>query len=85
MLEGGPLHVRLHMSLGGRPLSGVRSDDYIDQLMHDLDVDQDGSVSQDERRRSPLYTYNRRRDIIDNPLLQSLRAQTTATRSDLVQ
>lgn len=82
LLESGPLHVRLHLALGGRPLSEVRQE-YIDHLIRDLDTDQDGVVSHDERRRSPLYTYNRRRDIIENPFLRSLDSQKPATRGDL--
>lgn len=82
MLKSGPIHVRLHLTLGGRPLSVVR-EEYLDRLMQDLDVDQDGVVSQQERLRSPLYTYNRRREAIDNPLLQSLRSERQVTRTDL--
>ena len=80
LLDDGPLHLRFHITLSGLPLSS-RREGFVTQLMQRLDVDGDGHLSQTERRRSPLFSLNRRQ--IDNPFLRTLKTSTGATRADI--
>jgi Ca2+-binding EF-hand superfamily protein len=58
MLDRGPLHIRLRISIAGKSPQAVRRE-YLAQLFRDLDVDQDGKLSRAEFERSPLNTTRR--------------------------
>jgi Ca2+-binding EF-hand superfamily protein len=53
LLDGGPLHLRMHLSLGGVSLAEARRQ-YISRLIDSLDADHDGKLGRDEAARSPL-------------------------------
>ncbi|HEV3005124.1 MAG TPA: hypothetical protein VGX78_11725 [Pirellulales bacterium] len=59
LLGDGPLHLRLHMGLGGVSLAEARRQ-YIGRLVDALDTNRDGKLSREEAARSPLLrTKNR--------------------------
>ncbi len=53
LLDGGPLHLRLNLALGGVSLAEARRQ-YISRLLTALDSDHDGKLTRDEAARSPL-------------------------------
>jgi Ca2+-binding EF-hand superfamily protein len=82
ILDEGPLHLRFHLQLDGRPLSVAR-DEYLRQLIARLDADGNGRLSLNERRQSPLFKARSR--SFDNEFTASLEQQRTVTRRDLEQ
>jgi Ca2+-binding EF-hand superfamily protein len=59
LLDDGPLHLRLHLSLEGISLGEARKQ-YVAKLIDKLDANRDGKLSRDEASRSPLLrTKNR--------------------------
>jgi Ca2+-binding EF-hand superfamily protein len=59
LLEGGPLHLRLNVAMGGVSLAEARRA-YITRLITSLDTDKDGKLTRTEAQRSPLLrTKNR--------------------------
>jgi Ca2+-binding EF-hand superfamily protein len=58
LLDRGPLHMRLRITIGGKSPRAVRSD-YLARLFRALDVDNDGKLSRAEFERSPLNTTRR--------------------------
>src|SRR5262245_42700575 len=53
LLDDGPLHLRLHLSLEGISLGESRKQ-YVAALIDKLDANRDGKLSRDEAARSPL-------------------------------
>ena len=60
MLEGGPVHVRLNLSLSGVSLAEARRQ-FVANLIRDLDKDGDGKLSRDEANASPVLRQKSRR------------------------
>ena len=58
LLDRGPLHIRLRVTIGGKSPQAVRRD-YLDRLFRALDTDNDGKLSRAEFERSPLNTSRR--------------------------
>lgn len=80
VLPDRPLHVRIIVQENGQSLEDVRAS-YIENLIAELDVDQDGRVSRAETRKSPLFNTKRRFD--DNPFLQKLERDASVSRRDV--
>ncbi|HXT57919.1 MAG TPA: EF-hand domain-containing protein [Pirellulales bacterium] len=59
LLDGGPLHLRLNLALGGVSLAEARRQ-YIERLIASLDANRDGKLSRDEAARSPLLRTKQR-------------------------
>ncbi len=59
LLDGGPLHLRLHLSLGGVSLAEARRQ-YVDRLIASLDANGDGKLSREEAAGSPLLRAKKR-------------------------
>jgi Ca2+-binding EF-hand superfamily protein len=53
LLPAGPLHLRIHVSLGGRSLAASRVE-YAKSLIKSLDTNGDGKLTRDEAAKSPL-------------------------------
>jgi Ca2+-binding EF-hand superfamily protein len=58
LLDHGPLHMRLRISIGGKSPQAVRRD-FLARLFRILDTDKDGKLSRAEFERSPLNTSRR--------------------------
>jgi Ca2+-binding EF-hand superfamily protein len=58
LLDHGPLHIRLRITIAGKSPQAVRRE-YLARLFRDLDVNQDGKLSRAEFERSPLNTSRR--------------------------
>jgi Ca2+-binding EF-hand superfamily protein len=58
LLDRGPVHIRLRITIGGKSPQEVRRD-YLAKLFRDLDVDHDGKLTRAELERSPLNTSRR--------------------------
>ena len=58
LLDRGPLHLRLKITIGGKSPQAVRRD-YLTRLFKQLDTDGDGKLSRLEFDRSPLNTSRR--------------------------
>ncbi|OWK43032.1 EF-hand domain-containing protein [Fimbriiglobus ruber] len=58
LLDRGPLHLRLHVTIGGKSPQAVRRE-YLARLFKSLDLDHDGKLSRAEFDRSPLNTAAR--------------------------
>jgi Ca2+-binding EF-hand superfamily protein len=53
LLDGGPLHLRLHLSLEGVSLGESRKQ-YVAKLIEKLDANHDGKLSREEASKSPI-------------------------------
>ena len=82
LLDRGPLHLRVRISLGGQPLSSLRQA-YVDRLIRILDVNGDGKLSRAETARSPLLRRKQRDSA--RAFLDSLRTPQTTSRRDIFQ
>ena len=81
MLDGGPLHLRMHVSLGGKSLA-VRRREYARSLMKTLDANGDGKLSRDEASQSPLLRTKQRESA--KGFLQSIGAgERTLAQGDI--
>jgi Ca2+-binding EF-hand superfamily protein len=58
LLDRGPLHLRLRITIGGKSPQAVRRE-YLARLFRLLDLDKDGKLSRAEFERSPLNTAGR--------------------------
>jgi Ca2+-binding EF-hand superfamily protein len=58
LLDRGPIHMRLRITIGGKSPQAVRRD-YLARLFRTLDVDKDGKLSRAEFELSPLNTSRR--------------------------
>lgn len=59
MLDSGPVHLRIHVSVGGvSPQDARRAS--LDRLLKTLDSDGDGKLSRDEAERTPLFREKQR-------------------------
>jgi hypothetical protein len=82
MLDGSPLHVRLHVALGGVSLAELRRQ-YVANLMSRVDTDKDGKVTRAEAQKSPLLKVKERPGAAQ--FLQGLKGQTNLTPRDVQQ
>ncbi|HUY87216.1 MAG TPA: hypothetical protein VMV10_00625 [Pirellulales bacterium] len=80
LLDDGPLHFRLRLSLGGVSLAEARRQ-YIDRLIESLDANHDGKLSRDEASHSPLLRVKQRRAA--SQFLKSLGGQASLARRDV--
>ena len=80
LLEGGPLHLRLHLALGGVSLAEARRQ-YVGKLVDSLDTDFDGKLSREEAARSPLLRTKNRPGAAQ--FLEGLRGQGLLSRRDV--
>jgi Ca2+-binding EF-hand superfamily protein len=58
LLDRGPLHMRLRITIAGKSPQAVRRE-YLARLFKTLDIDKDGKLSRAEFERSPLNTSRR--------------------------
>ena len=80
MLDNGPLHVRLHVSVGKKAPTAARRAT-IERLMKSLDTDGDGKLSRDEAQRSPLFREKQRTGATE--FVKSLGADMTVSPKDI--
>ena len=82
MLESGPLHLRVHVAVGGvSPMDARRAS--LDRLLKTLDTDGDGKLSQQEAERSPLFREKQRPKATE--FLKEIGAAPTFSRRDMEQ
>lgn len=80
MLDSGPLHVRLHVSVGKQAPTDARRST-IERLMKSLDANGDGKLSRDEAQRSPLFREKQRTGATE--FVKSLGADMTVLPKDI--
>ena len=73
LLDRGPLHMRLRITIAGKSPQAVRRE-YLARLFKTLDTDKDGKLSRAEFERSPLNTS--RRGKMTRPLSPKEAAET---------
>lgn len=82
LLDGGPIHLRLRVGLGGVSLGESRRS-YVTDLLKKLDKDQDGKVTRTEAASSPLFRTKQRPGA--SQFLDTLKTQAPLARRDLEQ
>lgn len=82
LLDGSPLHLRMHVTLHGKRLQETR-DAYVERMLKDLDTDGNGRVSRQEARRSPLFSSPRIPSA--NRFLESLEGARDVDRREIAQ
>ncbi len=82
MLEKGPLHLRVHVAVGGQSPQDARRAS-LDRLLKTLDADGDGKLSQKEAERSPLFRERQRPKA--EAFLKDIGASPTFSRRDMEQ
>lgn len=80
MLDNGPLHVRLHVSVGKQAPTDARRAT-IERLMKALDANGDGKLSRDEAQRSPLFREKQRASA--NEFVKSLGTDMSVSPKDI--
>src|SRR5262245_2343040 len=58
LLDRGPVHMRLRITIAGKSPQAVRRE-YLDRLFQSLDADHDGKLTRAEFEKSPLNTSRR--------------------------
>lgn len=82
MLDNGPLHVRLHVSVGKQaPVEARRAT--IERLMKSLDANGDGKLAREEAQRSPLFREKQRPGA--DKFVKSIGADMTLSVKDVQQ
>jgi Ca2+-binding EF-hand superfamily protein len=82
LLDQGPLHLRMHVTLAGIRLQDARNA-YVDRMFKALDVDHDGKLSRQEVRKSPLFSSPKAAST--NPFLDSLDNAKNIERREIIQ
>ena len=82
MLDNGPLHLRVHVAVGGLSPQDARRAS-LDRLVKTLDADGDGKLSQKEAERSPLFREKQRPKA--EAFLKEIGATPTFSRRDMEQ
>ena len=82
MLDGGPLHLRLHVAMGGISLAELRRQ-YVANLMARIDTDKDGKLTRAEAQKSPLLKVKERPGAAK--FLEGLKGQTNLLPRDVHQ
>lgn len=82
MLDNGPLHVRLHVSVGKQAPTEARRAT-IDRLMKSLDANGDGKLARDEAQRSPLFREKQRPGL--DKFVKTIGADMALTTKDVQQ
>lgn len=80
LLDGGPLHLRFHFSLGGVSLAEARQK-YVARLIDSLDVNRDGKLSREEADASALLRTKKRPGA--QKFLKSLGKSASLSRRDI--
>ena len=80
MLDGGPVHIRLHLALAGVSLAEARRQ-FVADLIASLDKNRDGKLSREEAAVSPLLRQKERPSA--KSFLKSLGADTDLTDRDV--
>jgi Ca2+-binding EF-hand superfamily protein len=81
MLDQGPLHLRIHVAIGGQSLPVAR-EDYVDRLIEAVDGNGDGKLTRDETSHSPLLRMKQR--VAATAFLKSLGSVQTVSRRDIM-
>ena len=82
MLDNGPLHLRVHVAVGGMSPQDARRAS-LDRLVKSLDADGDGKLSQKEAERSPLFREKQRPKA--EAFLKDIGVSTAFSRKDMEQ
>lgn len=82
LLDGGPIHLRLRVGLGGVSLGESRRS-YVTDLLKKLDKDHDGKLTRAESAASPLFRTKQRPGA--SQFLDTLKTQAPLARRDLEQ
>lgn len=82
MLDNGPLHLRVHVAVGGMSPQEARRAS-LDRLVKSLDADGDGKLSQKEAERSPLFREKQRPKASE--FLKEIGASPVFSRRDMEQ
>lgn len=82
LLENGPLHLRLHLSMGGISLAEARRK-YVTQLITTLDANKDGKLNREEAQKSPILRTKSRPGA--NQFLKGLGKTATVSPRDVEQ
>ena len=82
MLDNGPLHLRVHVAVGGMSPQEARRAS-LDRLVKSLDADGDGKLSQKEAERSPLFREKQRPKA--EAFLKDIGVSTAFSRKDMEQ
>jgi Ca2+-binding EF-hand superfamily protein len=82
LLETGPVHLRLHVALGGVSLAEARRQ-YVTNLVQKVDADHDGKLTRAEAQKSPLLKVKERPGAAQ--FLETLKGQTNLLPRDVMQ
>ena len=82
VLDHGPLHLRVHVAVGGLSPQDARRAS-LDRLVKSLDADGDGKLSQKEAERSPLFREKQRPKA--EAFLKDIGVSTAFSRKDMEQ
>ena len=80
MLDNGPLHVRLNLSVGKKSPADARQET-VSRLLKSLDANGDGKLSREEAQRSPLFREKQRAKAEE--FLKTLNADLSVSPKDI--